>query len=178
MTNDIEQIDYNIIKLTKEHELSSFHCGLNDMDNFLKDDALNQQEDNINTTYLLIHENKIIGFFSLLADSINIKDIPEEYECSYKSFPAIKIGRLAIHEDYQKKGIGTKILDNICFEIKNMSLKIGVKFITVDAYCKVRKFYYDNAFQHIKIERPEKLKRTAEKNQKTTITLYKDLKRI
>lgn len=103
MTNDIEQIDYNIIKLTKEHELSSFHCGLNDMDNFLKDDALNQQEDNINTTYLLIHENKIIGFFSLLADSINIKDIPKEYECSYKSFPAIKIGRLAIHEDYQKK---------------------------------------------------------------------------
>lgn len=73
------------------------------MDNFLKDDALNQQEYNINTTYLLIHENKIIGFFSLLADSINIKDIPEEYECSYKSFPAIKIWRLAIHEDYQKK---------------------------------------------------------------------------
>lgn len=178
MVEDIETIEYNITKLTKEHDLSNFNCGLEDMDNFLKDDALDQQEENMNTTYLLTYQNKILGFFSLLADRIDIKDIPEEYNCKYKSFPAIKIGRLAIDKDYQNKGLGTKILDNICSEIKDMSLKIGVKFITIDAYCNVREFYYKNAFQHIKIERPKKLKRTAERNDKTTITLYKDLKRI
>ncbi|WP_296889026.1 GNAT family N-acetyltransferase [uncultured Methanobrevibacter sp.] len=178
MTEDISEIKYDIIKLTKDHDLSYFHCGLDDMDDFLKDDALKQQEDNLNTTYLLIYKNKIIGFFSLLADRISIKDIPEDYNCKYEYFPAIKIGRLAIDQNYQNNGLGTRILDNICSEIKDLSLKIGVKFITIDAYCKVKEFYYKNAFQHIKIERPDKLKRTAKRNNKTTITLYKDLKRI
>ena len=65
---DIEYIknNYYIIKLTEEHDLNSFSCGLDDMDDFLKNDALSQQEEKLNVTYLVMCEKELIGFFSLL----------------------------------------------------------------------------------------------------------------
>lgn len=170
--------NYTIKKLSSDDDLSNFSCGLEDMDEFLLNDALKQQQDNLNVTYLVLCDNNIIGFFSLLADSIKIKDIGEEYDISYETSPAIKIGRLAVDEKYRSKGIGTVILDNICKNIKLISKKVGIRFITIDSYCRVRKFYYKNEFKHFKINNMKKLKRTAKRNEKTTIPLYKDLKRI
>ena len=143
--------NYSIKTLSHDDDLSNFSCGLDDMDDFLINDALEQQENNLNVTYLVLCDNQIIGFFSLLADSIKIKDIDEEYDISYETSPAIKIGRLAIDEKYRSKGIGTVILDNICKNIKIISKKVGIRFITIDAYCGVRKFYYKNEFKHFKI---------------------------
>ena len=178
MEIDYIKNNYSIKKLSPEDDLLNFSCGLEDMDDFLINDALKQQNDNLNVTYLVLCDNKIIGFFSLLADSIKIKDIGEEYDISYETSLAIKIGRLAIDEKYRSKGIGTVILDNICKNIKIISKKVGIRFITIDAYCGVRKFYYKNEFRHFKINNKKKLKRTAKRNEKTTIPLYKDIKRI
>lgn len=177
---DIEYLknNYKIKKLSENDDISNFSCGLKDMDNFLKKDALMQQQEKLNVTYLVTCDNKIIGFFSLLADSIEIKKVNETHNIEYETCPAVKIGRLAIDKNYSNIGFGTIILDNICGNIKSISEKLGIRFITVDAYCNVRQFYYNNKFNHIKIKNLKKLKRTAERNEKTTIPLYKDIKRI
>ena len=177
---NIEEIknNYNIIKLNESCDLNEFCCGLDDMDNFLKKDALEQQKEKLSVTYLAMYKNKIIGFFSLLSDIIKLKDIDEEYDLPYMTCPAIKIGRLAVHEKYRSSGFGTTLLDNTCYQIKRISKIHGVRFITVDAYCDVRGVYYKNEFKHIKIHDGKKLKRRVNRNPKTTIPLYKDLKRI
>ena len=94
----IEEIknNYYIVKLNEKHDLNEFSCGLDDMDDFLKDDALDQQMDNLNVTYLARYKNDIIGFFSSLSDVIRLKDIEEEYDFPYSTSPAIKIGRFAV----------------------------------------------------------------------------------
>ena len=170
--------NYYIVKLNENHDLNNFSCGLEDMDEFLKNDALNQQMDNLNVTYLAIYNGQIIGFFSLLSDIIKLKDIENEYDLLYKTCPAIKIGRLAVNEKYASLGFGTVLLDNTCYQIKRISEIHGVRFITVDAYCSVRGFYYKNEFIHLKIHNEKKLIRSAERNPYPTIPLYKDLKRI
>ncbi len=55
--------NYYIVKLNEKQDLSDFSCGLDDMDDFLKNDALDQQEDNLNVTYLAKYREEIIGFF-------------------------------------------------------------------------------------------------------------------
>ncbi len=177
---DLEYLinNYTIKKLSSEDNVNNFNCGLNDMNNFLKNDALIQQEENLNVTYLVYCDKNLVGFFSLLSDNIEIKSMDEEYSMPYETCPAVKIGRLAIDKKYSKQGFGTILLDNICGNIKLISEKLGVRFITVDAYCNVRKFYYKNSFNHFKINNIKKLQRTAERNEKTTIPLYKDIKRI
>ena len=48
------------------------------MNDFLKNDALNQQKMKLNLTKLIICDNKLIGFVSLLTDSIIIKDVRDD----------------------------------------------------------------------------------------------------
>ena len=170
--------NYYIVKLNEKHDLNDFSCGLDDMDDFLKNDALGQQEDNLNVTYLAKYHEEIIGFFSLLSDIIKLKDIENEYDLPYRTCPTVKIGRLAVNEKYNSLGLGTVLLDNTCYQIKRISDILGVRFITVDAYCNVRGFYYKNEFNHLKIHNEKKLRRSAERNPYLTVSLYKDLKRI
>ncbi len=66
--------DKNLLvsKLSDKFDLTTFTCGRNDIDEFLKDDALNYQNEKLANTYL-IHskENVIVGYFSILNDSLN-----------------------------------------------------------------------------------------------------------
>ena len=80
-------------------------------------------------------------------------------------YPAIKIGRLAVHKDYQGMHIGSTLIDWIvgfCLELRK---DIGIRFISVDAYKKVKKFYTDNLFEELQNE---------EQNIRN-IPMYKDL---
>lgn len=55
--------NYYIVKLNENHDLNNFSCGLEDMDDFLKSDALEQQNENLNVTYLAMYNHEIVGFF-------------------------------------------------------------------------------------------------------------------
>ena len=56
--------NYYIVKLDETQDLNSFSCGLDDMDDFLKNDAFDQQSKNLNVTYLAKYKDDIVGFFS------------------------------------------------------------------------------------------------------------------
>jgi len=52
-----------------------------------------------------------------------------------KSYPAVKIGRLAVSKKFANKGIGTMIIETIKEFYKNSYLQYaGCRFIIVDAY--------------------------------------------
>ena len=59
-----------------------------------------------------------------------------------------------------------------------MSKRLGVSFITVDAYCNARKFYQKNEFKYGIINDSEKLKRKAKKYDTTSVPMYKSVKKM
>lgn len=66
----------------------------------------------------------------------------------YKSYPAVKIGRLGVHCDYQNCGFGSQLLDYI----KGMFIdnnRTGCQYITVDAYSKSLRYYEKNGFKYL-----------------------------
>jgi predicted GNAT family N-acyltransferase len=161
----IEEIKqkYYFETLTKEHDLTDFDCGDEELNDFLKKDALNQQNAKLNITKLIMCENKIIGFTSILTDTIMIKKIRDEtvkskiiktlkLDSNKKTISAVKIGRLAIDKKYIRKGLGTIILRNIIKSLKTMSEdNIGFRFIIVEGYAEVLYFYIvKNGFENLK----------------------------
>ena len=66
----------------------------------------------------------------------------------FKAYPAIKIGRLAVHEDYSRHGYGSKLLDLIKTLVISNRYS-GCRFMTVDAYKDVIPFYEKNGFVRI-----------------------------
>ena len=191
---DIEYIkeNYYFEILNEKHDLTNFECDSNDLTNFLKDDALKQQDMNLNLTQLVICDNEIVGFFSLLTDTLKLKtlennnlkkEIKLELDISENNeIPAIKIGRLAIDKKYSKKGLGSHILRNILLSILNLSkTKVGLRFVTVDAYATSLNFYVKkNNFSSRKsdTETLKKIDKIKKQNPNRSFILYLDLKDI
>lgn len=117
--------NYEFRKLSEKDDLTDFNCESTDLNEFLKNDAINQQKECLNITKLVVCDDKIIGFFSLLTDTIDLKKVRDEKTKesikeelpNSKELPAVKIGRFAINKKYANKGIGSHVLRNIIFNI-------------------------------------------------------------
>lgn len=162
--------EYTISKLTQESKLKSFCCGNADLDDFLFNDAKIYLKYLRYTTFLVENSIEIIAYYSLANDNIRLGAFQDDYDIltdvgnsispndvdfgryilNQRIFPAVKIGRLAVNENFQNKGYGTDILELLVMSfIKNN--KTGCQFITVDAInqLKTTKFYEKNNFQYV-----------------------------
>ena len=193
---DIKYIknNYKFETLTEEHDISGFESESEDLNEFLKNDALKQQNSNLNLTKLVICGDILIGYFSLLTDTIfldNIRDDVVKRDIKNQlnitspknRMPAIIIGRLAIDKKYSGQGLGSDILMNILFNIKNIAeTRVGLRFVTVDGYAKAYTFYVEhNNFVNLKKDDEKirkKLDRIIERNPNQTFYLYLDLKKL
>ena len=63
----------------------------------------------------------------------------------FKSYPALKICRLATSKSCRGEGIGSMMIQTIIASYRNDS-KAGCRFITVDAYADALPFYYKQVF--------------------------------
>lgn len=147
-------------QLTEDSDIKPFKCSEDDLNEFLFDDAKYCQRELMTVTYLLeyMEQNKTVAYFSLLADKIifnpNEKDVWNKLNRKIpnskrrKSYPAVKIGRLAVDEDFSGQGLGTFILDNIKYAFSQVK-RLGCRFITVDALQTAVPFYERNGFQCI-----------------------------
>lgn len=138
-------------RLSPKHDVTDFHCTDTDLDDFLVEDALNCQHDFLaaTTALLVANSEQLMGYFSLAADAITLN--PEEKEAEgitrqFRSFPALKIARLAIDKRFQGQGWGKgAVLFCIGLARRLNDLTrydgVGCRFLTVDAYPTAVDFY-------------------------------------
>jgi len=110
----------NIYLLEQESNVESFDCGDSDLNDFLKHDALFVSEKRIANTYVVTENGIIIAYFSLLNDKVSKLDatgsswkrLKKLFPRSkhFSSYPAIKIGRLAVDLKYEGQGIGRELM--------------------------------------------------------------------
>lgn len=145
-------------------EFASFDCDDEDLNDFILNDAKPHKEFVIAETYAFKfvddqgHPTAPVAFASLSNDSIPLSsDRRDAYglaEFGYKNFPAVKIGRLAVHRELQGANIGTDILNllKILFITNN---RTGCRFIVVNAKNRPRtlRFYLKNDFQFLDEEK-------------------------
>lgn len=151
----------SLIRLVPDYTIKSFDCDDKDLNEFLLNDARVHLKELLSVTYLIEDEiaNKTIAFFSIFNDKITIDDVGNNNKWNrlrrllpqrkrFRSYPAMKIGRLGVHKDYKKCGYGRAILDylKVLFITDN---RTGCKFITVDAYNESLAFYEKNGFDYL-----------------------------
>ncbi len=134
----IEPQNITIEKLENKHDLSNFKSYEKELKSFLIEDALNNQKQKLSVTFLWFYENKLIGYVTLLNDKINLegnlKEFFREKDVHYKSLPALKIGRLCVHDDFIRRGLGRLMVLFAVQQANEISEnKSGCRFITLDA---------------------------------------------
>lgn len=120
--------------------LDSFDCGKPHLNGFLTTTAREMHEGLLSSTSLVFHQDfdGLVGYFTLSHDGIPLST-GEEYELGYNgqpnlsSFPAVKIGRLAISKDIQKQGVGTAVMGMIRGDVIGAKSLSAARILVVDA---------------------------------------------
>lgn len=149
------------------HDVANFDCGDADLNDFLKNDAVKYQHDHLSHTRLVFLNGSLVGYLTLLADSIILMtsekrralDKTKAQIRSVFTIPAVKIGRLGIQKEFQRSGVGRQLLIyTVGLVVRiNRELNVGVRFITLDAYPASISWYERNHFVFNKhYDRPPK----------------------
>jgi GNAT superfamily N-acetyltransferase len=133
---DLSYPDIFFKSLDAYDDVSSFHSTEQELDDFLQEDALENQTNRLSVTFLACWNDEIVGYFSLVNDSIVAEAVHEsdrEPSWEYRKYPAIKIARMARHRDFAGHGIGTIMLLRIFIIVLHVSQFSGCRIITVDS---------------------------------------------
>lgn len=157
MTREEFQERCTVRRLHIGDTVSAFDCDDEDLNDFILNDANLYRNALLSVTYVVEDKtsNDVLAYFSLSNDKISISDFESKTEFNrfrkhkfvnekrLRSYPAIKIGRLAISKSAQHQSLGTYLLEFIedYFIIDNKS---GCRFVTVDAYVNAIPFYIKN----------------------------------
>lgn len=151
MIYDVNQLI--IEPLAKKHDKKQFSCGNSKLDQYLQRQANQDIKRKITRVFVATEAiqpannatNKIIGFYTLSALSIEAKHLPDKFARKLPKHPltAVLIGRLAIDQKQQGSGIGRMLLIDAIKRTLQASETIAVFAIIVDAKDAYAKSFYE-----------------------------------
>jgi len=178
--NGVRDKSLRLVRLDADKEFaqfSTFCCGDDDLNDFIRGDALAHKKQLIVETYVLKEATlgDPVAFISFCNDSIPLTQLKRNSKKflpmgkRYDNMPAVKIARLGVRSDLQDNNIGTHMI-NMTKAFFTSDNRTGCRFITVDAYNteNVRRFYEKNDFQYFRKQDEDK----------PTRIMYLDLKRF
>lgn len=153
-------------RLTPEVEIKPFDSIDPDLNDYLVNDSKNYLQQLLAVTYILEDDENTIAYYCMLNDKISAEDLPSNRKFKkqfkdempqgkqFKSYPAVKIGRLAVHKNYAGAGHGRELIDFIK-ETFIENNRTGCRYLTVDAYRNSLGFYEKNGFLYLTEEDKE-----------------------
>ncbi|MCQ2958695.1 MAG: GNAT family N-acetyltransferase [Bacteroidales bacterium] len=155
---------YTIHRMSDKEIVSSFDCGDDDLNEFIIKESPLYKKAMLAVTYVLATEgdpNNVCAFCSLANDRVSIGDFESKTEFNrfrrkndfpqskrMRSYPAVKICRLAVDLQMKGRNAGTFLLDFIKAYFASNN-KTGCRFVTVDAYINAIPFYKKNGFDFL-----------------------------
>lgn len=175
--------DCDLYKVSDATQVTNFECTRAGLTDFVLNESLLFAKELIAVTYffaLKSNPSDVVCFFTVSNDNIKVGNLPAARKKKFNkqinsalhqdAYPAVKIGRLAVHSTYAGKGVGKQMMDIIkgLFYFNN---KTGCRFITVDSDIskKTLEYYSKNGFvsiftsdeqeaQHFNVKLPLKTK--------------------
>ena len=122
----------------KKHTRSTFVCGNDSLDNYIKKQASQELKKKVSTVFVLIDSpnSDVIAYYTLSAYTVDVSRLNESFAKTvprYPLLPATLLGRLAVTKAYQGKGIGELILVDALQRVLEATTQIASLAVVVEA---------------------------------------------
>lgn len=119
-------------------DAKSFSCGQSALDDYIRRYASQDIKRDLARVFVASPADDLgclAGFFTLSAGSINCSDLPEKlaHKLPRHPVPVALIGRLAVDQAFQGKGLGSILLADACQKVRRARDTLAVVGIIVDA---------------------------------------------
>ena len=142
--------------LTAEHDVSSFECGVPELDHWLKRRAHQNEASRASRTYVVTEGagNRVIGYYALATGAVSHgkatgrvrRNMPEP-------IPVMVLARLAVDREYQKTGLGVGLLKDALLRTLQASEVAGIRAVLLHAIDdSSKRFYLHHGFAESPID--------------------------
>lgn len=134
--------------LDTDHDRSAFHCGVSSLDDYLQKQARQDVKRRVSRVFVATHLNqphRIVGYYTLSSLSIELSHLPESHarKLPRHPIPAALLGRLAVDQTVQGKGVGRMLLVDAIKRTMAVSDEIAIYAMVVDAIDQGAKEFYE-----------------------------------
>ena len=129
--------DWEIQSINNLHDRSRFDCGVPALNDWIKLRAGQFERRDLARTYIATRVNELIccGYYALSSHHVSYNALPDDAAKGLPviDMPVVLLGRLAVCQSSQRKGLGETLLVDAMRRVVHISDKIGIRALEVDA---------------------------------------------
>jgi len=130
-------------KLLAEHDLADFDSGELALDDWLRRRALANEERGSSRTYVVCVGKRVVGYYSLAVGAVAHVGAPRRVKRNMPDpVPVMVLGRLAVDQDFQGRGIGSGLLRDAVLRTMQAAEIAGIRAILVHALSDAAKHFH------------------------------------
>lgn len=135
--------------LHAEHVLSSFCCGVDSLDNWLKKRAMKNQLTGASRTFVSCDGSKVLAYYSLASSTVATSAAPGRIRRNMPDpVPVVVLGRLAVDQSLHGQGVGRALVRDAGLRVIQAAETIGIRGMLVHALSdEAREFYLRVGFE-------------------------------
>jgi len=138
--------ELRIGRLDPGHVRGDFDCGKPSLNDFLQTLVNQYEKRNLGRTYVATEgdDRRVLGYYTLSSGSVNVGSLPakQSKKLPRHPVPVILLARLAVDQRAQGKGFGGHLLRDGITRSLDLSEKLGIHAIVVDAIDDGAKAFY------------------------------------
>lgn len=117
-----------------DHDRGGFRSGAPELDRYIRELATQDVRRRTAAVFVAVDESAVVGYYTLSASAIELIELPETIARRlprYPLIPATLLGRLAVDERWQGRGLGEHLLLDALF--RSLRSEIASYAVVVDA---------------------------------------------
>ncbi len=138
--------EWRIEQLGHGHARDGFDCGKPSLNDFLHALVSQYEKRNLGRTYVALQEGeeRVLGYYTLASGAIAAESLPAKQakRLPRHAVPVVLLARLAVDRSVQGKGLGGFLLRDALTRSLELSEKLGIHAVVVDALDAEAKAFY------------------------------------
>lgn len=131
--------------LTEEASLGEFACGVDSLDDWLKRRARANQASGASRTYVVCEGLKVVGYYCLASGALAHGQAPPPLRRNMPDpIPLAILGRLAVDQSWQGKGLGVALLQDAVLRAAQAADILGIRGVLAHALSAPAKAFYEH----------------------------------
>ena len=130
--------------LAPHHDISAFACGVDSLDNWLRQRALRNQASGASRTFVVCDGKRVLAYYALASSAVSAEGATARLRRNMPDpIPVVVLGRLAIDRSLQGSGIGRALVRDACLRVIAAADAIGIRGMIVHALSENARAFYE-----------------------------------
>jgi predicted GNAT family N-acyltransferase len=137
---------YRSVPLAESHDVSRFSCGVEELDDWLRNNATHAAAMNTARTFVWAEaDGVVVAYYSLAGHQVVREEMPHRLaRGSPNQIPSVLIGKLALGRTLQGGELGASLLVDALSRVLVATQQVAARLVVVDAINERAVGYYEH----------------------------------